>query len=212
MDSDTFKVLWKKQRLAEVRDAIVRGDWPEPLPNDSDSSDGDSDSVSTSSTNSPGHHKHHHQQDSDDDSEFEEALQEAADAQLHVVLASLKEQQKRELQASRAAAAEIEEQHTATTKQMADIQAQLDELKREKHELFQQLKLVSLISWWLVRVLRCSSLHNQLLTGSWGTAQSRCELICAGVPDASLVAWSLSGSRALLVQRHYHTILVRPAL
>jgi hypothetical protein len=41
----------------------------------------------------------------------------------------------------------VEEQHTATTKQMADIQAKLDELKREKHELFQQLKLVSALGW-----------------------------------------------------------------
>lgn len=145
LDSDTFKVLWKKQRLAEIRDAILRGDWPHPVPSDSDSSDDDGDNASTNSSNSPGHHKHHHHsQDSDEDPEFEEALQEAADAQLHVVLASLKEQHERELQGSRAAAQQMEEEHTATTKQMADIQAQLDELKREKHELFQQLKLVSL--------------------------------------------------------------------
>jgi hypothetical protein len=142
LEGDTFAALWKKQRLAEIRDAVLRGDWPHPLPTDSDSSVGGSDSADTSSTSNSRHRHHHH--NSDDDPEFEEALQEAADAQLGLVLASLQEQQQWELAASRAAAAEIEEQHTATQQQIADIQGQLDELKREKHELFQQLKLVRL--------------------------------------------------------------------
>jgi hypothetical protein len=160
LDSNTFTLLWKRQRLAEIRHAVLRGDWPEPLNSDSDSSDDGNagqDSGSTSCSNSPKphsggarsgghkHHHHHHQhsQDSEEDQELETELQEAADAQLQVVLGRLKEQHEQQLQAARAAAEEVEEQHTATTKQMADIQAQLDELKREKHELFQQLKLVS---------------------------------------------------------------------
>jgi hypothetical protein len=154
LDSDVFSVLWKKQRLAEVRDAIIRGDWPSPISSDGSGSDEDSTSASTSCTNSPrrsghgrhsGEHRrhHHHEEDSDEDPELEEALQEAADAQLQVVLAGIKEQHEQQLETSRAAVQEVEEHHTATTKQMADIQSKLDELKREKHELFQQLKLVS---------------------------------------------------------------------
>lgn len=58
LDAETFKVLWKKQRLAEVRAAILRGDWPAALHSDSDSDASSSDSESrgsastTSSANS----------------------------------------------------------------------------------------------------------------------------------------------------------------
>jgi len=157
LDTAAFKVLWKKQRLAEVRAAILRGDWPSPLPSDSDSSDDeDRGSASTSCTNSPRHsgrprlsseqqdrHHHHHEQDTEEDAQFEETLQEAADTELQAVLARLQEQHALQLQQAHAAVKEVEEEHTATTKQIADIRAQLDELKRNKHELFQQLKLVS---------------------------------------------------------------------
>lgn len=56
-----------------------------------------------------------------------------------------------QLQATCEAAQRVEEEHTEATKQIADIQAQLDELKREKHELFQQLKLVGVWVLWGMR-------------------------------------------------------------
>lgn len=159
LTTEEFKVLWKKQRLAEVREAILRGDWPSPLSSDSDSDGEGGGSASTSCTNSPRHGSHHRRhsqpdgQESEEDPELEAALQEAADSQLQAVLTRLQDQHTGQLQASRAAAKVVEEEHTTATKQVDDIQAQLEELKRNKHELFQQLKLVSWLwerSWtWM---------------------------------------------------------------
>lgn len=184
LDTAAFKVLWKKQRLAEVRAAILRGDWPSPVPSDSDSSDDeDRCSASTSCTNSPRHSgrprhsneqqdRHHHEQDSEEDAQFEEALQEAADTELQAVLARLQEQHELQLQQAHAAVKEVEEEHTATTKQIADIQAQLDELKRNKHELFQELKLVSYVS---ARILGD---HLSVCSGGYCQMLSMCINLC----------------------------------
>lgn len=181
LDADTFAALWKKQRLAEIRDAVLRGDWPHPLPTDSDSSVEVGDSADTSSTSNSRHRHHHHH--SDDDPDFEEALQEAADAQLGLVLASLQEQQQRELAASRAAVAEIEEQHTATQQQIGDIQAQLDELKREKHELFQQLKLVRACCFNQVDIP--SDRRQQHVPATGVRSLPSCTSWCLSLPTAS---------------------------
>lgn len=151
LDLEAFKILWKKQRLAEIRDAVLRGDWPKLT--DSEDSHGQevaSSSTSTSCSTSPQpaarqctQAKHVSEEQAEpEDEEFEQSLQAAADEHLQAVLARLQEEHSLQLQQTREAAQQIEDEHTATTQKIADIQAQLDDLKREKHELFQQLKLV----------------------------------------------------------------------
>jgi hypothetical protein len=190
-----FKLLWKKQRLAEMRAAILRGDWPRPVAADGADSSSDAegwDGGSDSDAGSPsrqhrqsGEHsrqqQQHMQQDSEEDLELEQELQEAAAAQLDILMERVRQQHEEQLQAARAAAEEVEAEHTATTNQVAEIQARLDDLREKKHELFQQLKLVSSVAHALCMLAapswRCSLL--MLMSSAYSSLHSSTTTVSA---------------------------------
>lgn len=97
----------------------------------------DSSHVQQASSHSP--HSHHHQQDV----EFELTLKAAAEEQLAVIHSKLLQEQAHEQEEKLADKQLLEQQHADTSHQITAVQQRLEELKKSKHELINQLKLVS---------------------------------------------------------------------
>jgi hypothetical protein len=164
LDEQQFHGLWQQQRVEEVRAAILGGHFPPTSDGDNSGDDegGDSDSPSgASSMRSPGALRRQDAAAAADaaaDAEFESALQAAADEQLGAIMGQLQAAQAGAMEAKRQQAQVLEEECAVVSRQQADLQARLDALKHNRHELVQQLKLVR------VRGKRVTPTLQRLLT------------------------------------------------
>jgi hypothetical protein len=75
--------------------------------------------------------------------EFELTLNAAAEEQLAVINSKLLQEQAHQQEEKLADKQLLEQQHADTSQQITAVQQRLEELKKSKHELINQLKLVS---------------------------------------------------------------------
>eukprot|EP00775_Hariotina_reticulata_P012673 gene12673-12800_t len=162
IDHGSYGKLVQKRKLAELREAVLSGNWQQVYSDDSESdSEG---TLSTSCTASPrsgrsvgqeqcsfsprpqdcsrlqqGSNENHHQQQ---DLDFELALKAAAEKQLAAMHSKLLQEQAHEQQEKLADKHHLEQQHADISKQISHIEERLEELRRSKHELIHQLKVL----------------------------------------------------------------------
>jgi hypothetical protein len=185
-DTDAFKKLLQKRKLAELRAAVERGDWQRQHADSSDSEQQTSNSstsctasprcgrsaqqggqeLSSKRSSGPGGSKQpqqqrqltaaeQQQQKQRQEAEKAAAAAAAAEAEadrqrwhaaeqqhLQEVYAKLLAEQAEEEERKLAQKAQLEAQHADASRQAAELQQRLEELRQEKHDLVKQLKQV----------------------------------------------------------------------